>query len=74
MTPAYSDNTDIYELYRAPARFIEFDGHVYKFEDTECKSDVNIHIYRCETEQHDLKIHLQDGKPFYVEGVYKVAS
>lgn len=74
MTPAYSDNTDIYELYRAPARFIEFDGRVYKFEGTECKSDVNIHVYRCETEQHYLKIHLQDGNPFYVEGVYKVAS
>lgn len=72
MTPAYSDNTDIYELYRAPARFIEFEGNVYKFKGVERKADVNVHVYRCETEQHYLRIHLQEGKPFYVEGVYKV--
>lgn len=74
MTPAYSDNTDIYDLYRAPARFIEFEDDVYKFEGTERKADVDIHIYRCETEQHYLRIYLQDGKPFLVEGVYKIAS
>ena len=74
MTPAYSDNTDIYDLYRAPARFIEFEGKVYKFKGTERKSDVEVHVYRCDYEMHNLKIHLQSGKPFYVEGVYKIAS
>lgn len=74
MTPIYSNNIDIYEKYRAPARFISFEGHVYKFKGVERKADVNVHCYRCKAEQHDLRIHLQDGKPFYVEGIYKIAS
>lgn len=72
MVPTYSCNTDIYESYRAPDKFIRFEGHVYKFKGVERKVDVNVHVYRCETEQHYLRIHLQDGKPLYVEGVYKV--
>ncbi|ATP40718.1 hypothetical protein CSE16_12045 [Solibacillus sp. R5-41] len=72
MTPTYESNTAIYDNYRAPARFIEFEGHVYKFKGTELKADVAIHNYRCNYEQHNLRIHLQGGVPFYVEGIYKI--
>lgn len=72
MTPTYENNTAIYDNYRAPARFIEFEGRVYKFRGTERNADVSIHNYRCNYEQHNLRIHLQGDAPFYVEGIYKI--
>ncbi|WP_341320339.1 hypothetical protein NSQ62_11800 [Solibacillus sp. FSL H8-0523] len=72
MTPTYKNNTAIYDNYRAPARFIEFQGHVYKFKGIERKADVDIHNYRCNYEQHNLRIHLQSGVPFYVDGFYSI--
>ena len=74
MVPTYNSNTDVYESYRAPAKFMRFEGHVYKFIGAERKGGVAIHHYRCEPERHNLKIHLQNGVPFFVEGIYKIAS
>lgn len=72
MTPSYENNAAIYDNYRAPARFIEFEGRVYKFKGMELKADVSIHNYRCNYETHNIRIHLQNGIPFYVEGIYKI--
>ncbi|MEG0471296.1 MAG: hypothetical protein RR588_03080 [Solibacillus sp.] len=71
MTPTYESKTAIYDNYRAPVRLIEFEGNVYEFKGIEQKGDVDTHNYRCEYERHNLRIHLQDDVPFYVEGIYK---
>lgn len=74
MIPTYSCNSDIYDHYRAPSKFIRFEGYMYRFKGVEQKGDVAIHHYRCDFERHNVKIHLQNGIPFFVEGIYKIAS
>lgn len=74
MVPTYSNNVEIYDNYRAPSKLMRFEGHVYRFISAERRADVSVHHYRCEIEQHNLRIHLQDGVPFYVEGTYQIAS
>ncbi|MCH7321758.1 hypothetical protein LZ480_07610 [Solibacillus sp. MA9] len=72
MTPSYENNAAIYDNYRAPARFIQFEDHVYAFKGVTTKADIAIHHYRCNYECHNLRIHLQGGVPFYVDGIYKI--
>lgn len=74
MIPSYAKNAEIYDNYRALAKFIKLDGILYEFESSERKSDTEIHHYRCEDEQYNLQIHLQDGYPFYVDGFYKIGG
>lgn len=74
MIPTYSSNSDMYENYHAPSKLMRFEGHVYQYKGTERKSDTSIHHYRCDLEKHNLKIHLHNGVPFYVEGIYKIAG
>lgn len=74
MVPTYCSNIEIYDNYRAPSHLIEFEGHVYKYKGTERKVDTSIHHYRCDLELHNLKIHIHNGVPFYVESIYKIAG
>ncbi|MEO4053397.1 hypothetical protein [Solibacillus sp. CAU 1738] len=70
----YRDLEAIYEHYSAPSKEITFEGNTYTFEGSKRVMDKVVHLYRCEQEQHNLKIHLQGNLPYLVEWSYSVES
>ncbi|WP_431810831.1 hypothetical protein [Lysinibacillus capsici] len=72
-TNVYSNFQDLYESY-SPALTIFFEGELYEKVGIIRNSNTSIHTYRCEKELHTLKIHIRDGSPYHVEGVYEVLN
>lgn len=67
----YLDINDLYENY-SPASTIFFAGEPYEKKIIIPSRDAAIHVYHCEKELHTLKIHMHNGFPYWVEGVYEV--
>ncbi|MFC9540740.1 hypothetical protein ACFTQ7_12735 [Lysinibacillus sp. NPDC056959] len=67
----YLDLNDLYESY-SQAATIFFDGEPYERKGIISSRDATIHVYRCEKELHTLNIHMHNGLPYWVEGVYEV--
>lgn len=70
----YQDLEAIYEHYSAPGKVIKFEDNEYEFIQAKRLNDKSLHLYRCEKEQHNLKIHLHGGVVFYVEGSYSIGA
>ena len=68
----YTSLKDLYENY-IPAATIFFNGDTYERKETLTKNDTLIHVYRCEKELHSLKIQIQNGSPFLINGKYEVS-
>lgn len=68
----YKNIEDIYENYTSVSKCIFFEGDVYNYTDFKVTADVDIHLYRCEKEMHNLKIYTRSGVPYLVEGTYSV--
>jgi len=68
----YPTITSVYERYRKADLTITFEGKQYKFKRSIRLNDVTKHVYRNEEEQHTLYIHMHNGKPFYVDGIYSI--
>lgn len=73
-TNKYSNLEDIYENYTSVSKFIFFEDDVYEFRESKRANDTEIHLYRCDAEQHNLKIHLKSGVPYLVEGSYSIEA
>ena len=70
--PSFPTITDVYEDYTSNYQTIIFEGRKYTFVRIIRLNDLSKHIYRNDKEQHTLSIHMRNGEPFYVEGVYSV--
>ena len=72
-TNVYSDLQDLYESYSPTLTFF-FEGDLYEKIGTIPNSDTPIHVFRCEKELHTFKIHMRNGLPYYIEGIYEVVK
>lgn len=70
----YQNLEAIYEHYKIPNIKILFESNEYEFIQAKRLKDKSLHLYRCEKEQHNLKIHLHGGVVFYVEGSYSIGG
>lgn len=70
-TNVYYDLQDLYESY-SPALSIFFAGELYENIGIVTSAKNPIHVYRCEKELHTLKVHMRNGLPHHIEGIYEV--
>lgn len=70
----YKDLEAIYDHYSDANIKIVFEGNEYEFIQLKRMNDKALHLYRCNKEQHNLKIHLHGRVVFYVEGSYSIGS
>ncbi|WP_154661533.1 hypothetical protein [Bacillus ndiopicus] len=55
-----------------PYNQIVYEDKQYKFIKTIRKADAHIDVYRNKEDQHTVKIHLVDSRPYYIDAYYRV--
>ena len=67
----FKDKEALYKNYRNVPKFA-FEMRTYEFIKEESFKDMVVHIYRCESEQHNIRIYLNEGAVFNIEFQYSI--